>query len=126
MDGLLDNFAKLGRYVVAIILVWLGAVGILDIGFTAVEILPLLDLEYAAEVAFAFQFIIGLGIFNSSVKRFAKPVALIYFLLVSYNFYENYAQVFTPAIPYFSEYGLVIIVEVLLIFAGNSYLRHYK
>lgn len=126
MDSLLDNFARLGRYLVAVILIWLGLVGLADVGFTAIDTLPLIDAGYAKQVVFTFQIVIGIGIFNSAVKRFAKPVALIYFLLLAYGLYLNYPQLFEPAIPYLTNLGQSYFLEVLLIFAGNSYLRHYK
>jgi hypothetical protein len=126
MDAVIDRFGRLGRYLVAIILIWLGLTGLLDVGFSSITQLPLIEVDYASEIAYALQIIIGIGIFNRSVKRFAKPIAIVYFLLLGYNFYINYFDVFTPAIPYLSDYGRIIFVEVLMIFSGFSYLRHLK
>lgn len=126
MDSLIDNFGKLGRYLVATALIWLGVVGLLEVGFTSITTLPFLDIDYVAKIIYALQIIIGLGIFNRSVKQFAKPIAILYFLLLGYDVYINHLEFFAPALPYLSEYGRFVFVEILLIFSGNSYLRHYK
>lgn len=123
MDSLESNFSKLGKYLVGGLLIWLGLIGLLDVGFTTVSVLPLVEFEYLSQAIFGTQILLGIAIFNRALRRFAKPIAMLYFLLLIYNFYVSYEIVFEPALPYLSELGRNIWLEALLIFSGYSYLK---
>ena len=126
MEQLQDYLGKLGRIVVGVLWVWLGAVGFVDVGFTTIDTLPLVQIDYVRQLIFASQVIIGIGIFNFEVKRFSKVFAMLYFLALVYSTYVNIALMFEPAAPYLSDLGRDFFLELLLIFAGYSYLRHTK
>jgi hypothetical protein len=123
MDSLESNFSKLGKYLVGGLLIWLGLVGLLDVGFTTISTLPLVEFEYLVQTIYVAQILLGLAVFNRSLRRFAKPVAMLYFLVLTYNFYISLAVVFDPALPYLSDLGRNIWLEVLLIFSGYGYLK---
>lgn len=123
MDALESNFVKLGKALVGTIFVWLGVVGLLDLGFTTIDVFPLIDLSYISTVVYVSQVLIGLAVFNNSLRRFAKPVAIVYFALILYNGYLDYPALFTPAIPYLSAAGQSVFLEILAIFAGFNYLK---
>ena len=123
MDAVESNFLRLGKYVVGVLFIWLGLVGLLDVGFTTVSELPLIDVTYVGTIIFITQILIGLAVFNSSLRRFAKPALILYFLLIIYNGYLDYGQLFTPAIPYLSDLGRDVWLEALVLFAGFNYLK---
>jgi len=123
MDSVESNFLRLGKYVVGILFVWFGLVGLLDVGFTTITAFPLVDFKYVLTTVFIAQILIGLAVFNSSLRRFAKPVLILYFLLIIFNGYLTYPQLFTPAIPYLSDLGRDVFLEALILFAGFSYLK---
>lgn len=124
MNSAEHAFLKLGRYVVGVGLIWMALVGLLDIGFTTVAELPLIEIDSVAKVVYALQLIIGIGVFNNTVKRIAKPVAMLYFLFILYNIYTGFSGLFEPAIPYFSDMGRNVVLELLLIFASFCYLKN--
>ena len=123
MDSVESNFSKLGKYVVGGLLIWLGLTGLLDVGFTTITDLPLFSFNYLTQAIFIAQVIIGIAIFNRSLRRFVKPIAIGYFLLLVFNFYINNVAVFDPAIPYLSDLGRQMWLEALMIFAGFSYMK---
>ena len=123
MNSAEHAFFKFGRYVVGVGLIWLTLVGLLDVGFTTITELPLIKIESVAKIIYTLQLIIGIGLFNSTVKRIAKPVTMIYFLFILYSMYLNFDVLFSPAIPYFSDLGRDTVMELLLVFAGFCYLK---
>lgn len=123
MDGLANSVYKIGVYIVGIVLLWLGLVGLLEVGFTTISELPLIDSSYVPNIIFAFQIILGLGIFNRSVRRLAIPVAMLYFAFLLYAVYLNFPQVFYPAWPYLSDIGRNTLLEFALLFSGFAYLK---
>ena len=123
MDAIEHNFLRLGKYLVGILFVWLGLIGLLDIGFTTVSAFPLIDFDFVRTTIFVVQIVIGLAIFNTSLRRIAKPVLILYFLIIIYNGYVSYSEIFTPAIPYLSDYGRDVFIEVLALFASFNYLK---
>jgi len=121
-----DVALRLGGYVFAGLLVWLGLLGLLnDSGFTTVSIAPLIELESGQlqMIVYIAQVIVGAALILPKLLPFAKILAIVHIILISFSFITDLSARFDPAFPYLSELGILSLLELGIAFGVYAYLK---